>query len=101
MSKGAYSVTDAPPKLKDNPIKTHPTRLYPELKPSMPSAKLKLFEEGFKKCKACEVVKPINDFNLQSPNKSDVKRRPECKECRKARNKAYYQRKKVLKNKKD
>ena len=57
----------------------------------------KLLGEGKKKCKHCSEIKQLDQFDFHNPKKFPEKRRPECKSCRKIKNKLYYQKKKELK----
>ena len=56
--------------------------------------KIKLLNENKIKCTKCNEVKDLDCFTLQNRKKSLVKKRADCKECRKKRNREYYLRRK-------
>ena len=56
--------------------------------------KIKLLNENKKKCSKCKEIKDLDCFTLKYRKESFFKKRADCKECRKKRNREYYLRRK-------
>lgn len=57
--------------------------------------KLNKDADGFKICSKCFILRPLEDYHKYT----EYRLRPDCKHCRKLRNKAYYKKRKQNINK--